>query len=261
MHNDSLKSIVIFVILCVLLIVFFISFVTYIIYKYQQKQNSFLCDMEELKSRHRNEMLQSQVEIQEQTFENISREIHDNIGQKLTLAKLYLNTLNLSTSQMTLENLHTSIALISDSISDLSDISRSLSAEVIEHNGLIKALELEVAQIKKSSLFNISLEVNGEPIFMESQKELIIFRIIQESLSNIMKHAAATMIRIVLNYKETILQMNITDNGIGFTPDQQKITGTGIANMKRRTVWLNGKCVLQSNPGAGTNINIEIPIV
>ncbi len=261
MNLNSTNNLVVFTIVCTCLILMLISFIAYIIYQYKQKQNIYHKDMEQLKAAHRNELLQSQIEIQEQTFENISREIHDNIGQKLTLAKLHLNTLDVLNAEQACLRLHDSVNMISDAISDLSDISRSLSAEVVEHNGLIKALELEVAQIKKSKLYNISLDVNGEPVFMESQSELIIFRIIQESLSNIMKHAAATMIRIVLDYKDTILQMSISDDGIGFNPDQKCITGTGIANMKRRAGWLNGTCVLKSNPGAGTNINIEIPIV
>ncbi|MFN8247831.1 MAG: histidine kinase [Ferruginibacter sp.] len=191
----------------------------------------------------------------------MSREIHDNIGQKLTLAKLHLNTLDLLSFNNAAERLQTSVSLISDAITDLSDVSRSLSAEVIANNGLIKALELEVQQMRKSRLYNISLEINGEPVFLDSHRELIVFRIIQESLSNIMKHAAATLIKIKLNYTELLLQVNISDNGKGFSVNQPSASGTGIANMKRRAGWLKGVCLLDSVPGAGTNINIEIPLI
>jgi two-component system, NarL family, sensor kinase len=260
MQSNSIQNLVIFIIICTLLILTLISFVAYIVYRYQQKQNSFYRDMEELKAKHRNEMLQSQVEIQEQTFENISREIHDNIGQKLTLAKLHLNTLTLGDRVQAASRVSDVVLMITDAISDLSDISRSLSAEIIEQSGLIKALEFEVNQLNKLSLYNINMQVVGEPVFMDAQKELILFRIVQESLNNIMKHAAASVVQIKLNYQKHMLLLGINDNGKGFSTNDPTYWGTGIANMKRRAGWLNGQCVLQSTPGCGTSITIEIPV-
>ena len=168
MRNSSTESVVIFIILCCLLIIILVSFITIIVYRYQQKQNIYNKDMEELKVVHENEMLHSQVEIQEQTFENISREIHDNIGQKLTLAKLQLNTVNLNDGKHITERLHDAVSMISEAINDLSDISRSMSSEIILNNGLIKALEFEVGQLNKSSLYRIDLVVNGNPVFFDS---------------------------------------------------------------------------------------------
>lgn len=260
MHYTTKESFIIFVVVCTLLILILVSFVTYIIYRYQLKKNIYLKEMEELKIEHETSMLQSQVEIQEQTFENISREIHDNIGQKLTLAKLQLNTVNLNDSKKTSERLHDAVSLISEAINDLSDISRSMSSEIILNNGLIKALEFEVAQLNKSSLYRIALVVNGNPVFFDSQKELVLFRIVQEALNNIMKHAAAREIRISLNYLDNTVEMQISDDGKGFVNGAGSLKGTGISNMKRRAELLNGKCTVFSIPGEGTQIKIEIPI-
>ena len=260
MRNPSTESLIFFIVVCTLLIVLLISFVTYIVYRYQQKQNAYFKDLQELKVAHENEMLQSQVEIQEQTFENISREIHDNIGQKLTLAKLHLNTLNLNDAGKAANQLDDSVAMISEAINDLSDISRSMSSEIILNNGFIKGLEFEVAQLNKSSLYKIALTVNGEPVFLEAQKELILFRIVQEALNNIMKHAIASVIDISLHYNKELVELNIDDNGKGFINGEDCRKGTGIANMKRRAEWLKGKCIVNSFPGIGTKIKIEMPI-
>ena len=94
MQDPSTQGIIIFIAGVGFLLLLFISFIVTIVYKYQQKQNAYFKDIEMLKTSHQNALLQSQLEIQEQTFQNISREIHDNIGQKLTLAKLHLNTLD-----------------------------------------------------------------------------------------------------------------------------------------------------------------------
>ncbi len=260
MFHSYAESLIIFIIVSTLLITLLISFITYIVYQYQQKQNAYYKNLEELKAVHENEKLQSQVEIQEQTFENISREIHDNIGQKLTLAKLNLNTLSLENPGQLEASLNDSIAMISEAISDLSDISRSMSSEVILNNGLIKALEFEVAQLKKSSIYHINLLVTGDPIFLEAKKELILFRIVQEALNNIMKHAFANQIELLLHYGQQEVELNITDNGNGFASNSHCIYGTGIANMKRRAELLNGLFGLASSPGTGTTITIKIPI-
>ncbi|MEO6489480.1 MAG: ATP-binding protein [Ferruginibacter sp.] len=204
-------------------------------------------------------MLQSQLEIQEQTFENISREIHDNIGQKLTLAKLHLNTLHLKDEFASSIHLDDSILMISEAINDLSDISRSMSSEIILNNGLIKGLEFEVAQLNKSSLYNIELIITGDAIFLSSQTELVLFRIVQEALNNIMKHSLASIVEIHLHYNQHKINLEINDDGKGFITSENKL-GTGISNMCRRAQLLSGKSTVSSCPGKGTQIQIEIPI-
>ncbi len=260
MRPSSTESLVIFIIVCTLLIVLLISFVTYIVYRYQQKQNKYFKDMEALKIAHADEMLQSRVEIQEQTFANISREIHDNIGQKLTLAKLHLNTLKLAEPAKARSQLDDSVVMISEAITDLSDISRSMSSENILNNGFIKALEFEVSQLNKSKLYQIELSVSGNPVFLDSKKELVLFRIVQEALNNIIKHASASIIDIRMYYHNNHVELDIDDNGKGFERDPNAIQGTGLGNMTRRAAILGGSCSVNSKTGTGTNIKIEIPI-
>ena len=259
MFNTSTQGILIFVICCTLLILLLITFITVIIYRYQQKQNAYFAAMETLKTSHENALLQSQLEMQEQTFQNISREIHDNIGQKLTLAKLHLNTLDYTDSVKTLTQVSGSVNMIGEAINDLSDISRSMSSENILSNGLIKALEFEVAQIEKSGLYDINLSVTGNTLFLDASKELVLFRIFQEALNNIIKHANASAIIIDLHYNTTILSLNIFDNGIGFSSEQNCTKGSGLTNMKKRTAMLNGQFTVNSKPNTGTNITIKIP--
>src|SRR3954468_3052481 len=127
MRNSLNDGIIVFIIICSLLILLLITFITIIVYRYQQKQNAYYKNLEELKVKYENAMLQSQLEIQEQTFQNISREIHDNIGQKLSLAKLHLNTLNIGNTKEMSSQIDDSVNMIGEAISDLSDISRSMS--------------------------------------------------------------------------------------------------------------------------------------
>ena len=253
------EFVIIFIIISVILILFLIIFITIIIYRYQQKQNAYFKDIESLKASHQNTLLQSQLEIQEQTFQNISREIHDNIGQKLSLAKLHLNTLSYADTTNTREQVNESINIISEAINDLSDLSHSLSSEIIMNNGLIKALEFEAAQMQRSGIYKIHFSISGNPVFMDANTELVLFRITQEALNNIIRHAGASLIDFHLYYNTSSLVLTIKDNGKGFNIAGSE-AGTGLLNMKKRTLLLNGKLDIISSENTGTQIKIEIPL-
>jgi len=252
------EFIIFFILISVILILILVVFITIIVYRYQQKQNAYYKDIESLKEFHQNALLQSHLEIQEQTFQNVSREIHDNIGQKLTLAKLHLNTLNYTDNGKTILQINDSVNMISEAINDLSDISRSMSSEIILNNGIIKALEFEAAQLTKSGKYKISLSTTGNPIFMDANTELVLFRIAQESLNNIVKHANASKIDIRLHYDNTILTLIINDNGKGFYAEENRF-GTGLLNIKKRANVLKGSLSISSTPDICTQIKIEMP--
>jgi signal transduction histidine kinase len=166
-----------------------------------------------------------------------------------------MNELNKASIQ-----LNDSVSIISEVINDLSDISRSMSSEILLNNGFINGLEFEVAQLNKSRMYRIKLQVTGEPVFLDSQRELVLFRIVQESLNNIVKHAAAACISIHLHFHSRVLTLKIIDDGKGFEKELYTNHGTGLANMKRRAGFLEGRLNIESKPGKGTVINIEIPL-
>lgn len=259
MFDTTTKEIIIFVVICTLLLLVLIAFITIIIYKYQQKQHAYFKNVEELKSVHKNDLLQTQIEMQEQTFQNISREIHDNIGQKLTLAKLHLNTLNPTLAGENTEKVQSAVEMIGEAIIDLSDISRSMSADLVLQNGLLKALDFEVNQLSKLGLFKIKLQVSQQTSFLDPRSELIIFRIAQEAINNILKHSSATEINISLQYSGSALIMEIKDDGVGFSPAQNR-NGTGLLNMTKRASLLGGTCTICNSEIRGACIIIKIPI-
>lgn len=260
MSEPSKENVLIFIIICSLLILLLVAFITIVVYRYQQKQNIYFKSLEQLKIIHNNEILQSQLEIQEQTFQNISREIHDNIAQKLTLAKLHLNTLPLERPGQLMKQVESSIQMIGESIIDLSDISRSMNSEILLNNGLIPALEFEVAQMEKTGAYKINLFVTGDTIFLDTKKELILFRIVQEALTNIIKHASANTINISIDYASDFVSLLISDNGKGFTNNMKQKKGIGLINMDKRTKLLNGTCEIKSAPAEGTTIKIKLPL-
>jgi signal transduction histidine kinase len=246
------------IVICSTIFLFILIYSLYSILKlYDKKSKEYLLDMDNIKLTHDKNLLTTQIEIQEQTFENISREIHDNIGQKLSLIKLNLNTLSPNQQGKDFEKINLSANLISTVISDLRDISKSLGSDNILANGLVKAIEAEVLQLSNSGKYEIALNVYGEQVFLDSKKELILYRIIQEAINNILKHADATKIFIDIHFEEKILMIKIRDDGPGFISDQNN-NGAGLKNMQRRVSIIDGKIEIISN--AGTAIIVKIPL-
>ena len=230
-----------------------------LINKFKKNKKLNKLNIENLEINYQLNLLKSQLQIQEQTFQNISREIHDNIGQKLTLAKLQINTINANEVVDLNDTLMVISNLITDSLNDLRDISRSLSSEVILNNGLIKALENEINQLNKLFNYNFKMKLTGEVLYMSAETELTLFRIIQEALTNSIKHAEATSVFLDLHFINNELLISIEDNGKGFEISVIKDLN-GLNNLKSRTQSLNGQIEINSEPLIGTTIKIKIPI-
>jgi two-component system, NarL family, sensor kinase len=258
------NDIILFVIVTTLIILFLISFITAVLFLYQKKNIVYFKELEDVKNSYEKYLLQTQLEIQEQTFLNISREIHDNIGLSLTLAKLQLNTIDYSNQLETSENIGSSVDLISKAICDLSDISKSLNSEAIKTHGLYNTLKVETEKICRSGKYTIDFMVKGNAIFLDAQKELVLYRIAQEALNNVLKHASATQIWLSLKYEVNQIIMSIRDNGNGFEKSviEKQIPGkitAGLTNMCIRANSINGFCNIESNTGYGTTIIVTVP--
>lgn len=226
---------------------------------YKKNQNRKELEIENLNRA----ILQTQLEIQEQTLKNISQEIHDNIGQALTLAKLNLNTMPAANDEQQ-QKITTTKELVSKAIVDLRDLSRSLNTDYILDMGLPKAVEYELGLISKAAAVTTNLHVNGEPFRPERQKELILFRIVQEVLNNIVKHAEAKNISAGIDYNDNNLELSITDDGKGFETEQvqqdaEAGTGLGLRNMQSRAKLIGAVFSISSADGKGTTVKIRLP--
>ena len=248
-----------FVVICTLIFVMLTLYVSTLVQRFKRNQINHKDDIDNLKTTYETAKLIAQVQVQENTFQFISREIHDNIGQKLSLAKLNLNNLVNDPNFENNSKINEIVQVLTESLNDLRDLSRSMSSEFIANNGLIKTIENEVAQLNKSQLHNFKLTITGDSIFLKQEKDVFIFRIVQESLANIIKHAEATQIHIKLHYTKKFLKVEIIDNGVGFIPSE-KSDSNGIKNITSRAKLLDGIAEFISVPGKGTIVKVKIPI-
>ena len=211
------------------------------------------------------QLLETQIELQEQSLDEIARELHDNVGLSLTLARLQLRMLQEKPGMG--NPLVESVAdIIGKAVEDLRNISSGLPADTIKAAGLYQAVQQLAEKVQRSGPHAVQVTVSGEIVFLDATKELIIFRMLQEAINNILKHAGADAIAISLFYEPSRLCIVVNDNGCGFNPWQ--IAGThlspgkhsGLRNMQARARALKGNCIIESQPGRGTRVLLYLPI-
>ena len=240
-------------------LLFSVFLIAYILI-YRKKRNRHFEEIKLINEKYRNELVQAQFEIQEQTFNNISQEIHDNVGQLLSLAKVQINIMNES-EIMSRDMLNEVKENVGKAMTDLRDIAKSLNAEHIRLLGVYTAVAAEAERINKAGISKVVVSSEGEEYIMNDQKKIILFRIIQESLQNSIKHAEASQIDILFLYHKDNVQVTVTDNGKGFDTEMpfEKNTGLGLQNIKTRAALTGGQCTIESILKEGTTIKIIIP--
>ena len=229
---------------------------------YQKKQVQYLSERKQLKADYAKEILESRLEIQEQTMKSISQEVHDNVGQVLSVAKLNLNMINANEPAPVIqEKLNDISELMRKAIQDLRDLSKSLHSDVIAEKCLLKAIENEFEILKKTGAYAITLYVEGNYYHLPEQKELILFRMFQEMIHNIIKHAKAAVIDVRITFHPQQLILRVHDNGQGFdlaAIDTGK--GLGLRNIINRSQLIGAFYFIDSRPGNGTEIKIILPV-
>lgn len=210
-------------------------------------------EKQELQSQYQQSLLRTQLEIQEQTLKTISQEIHDNVGQVLSLAKLNLNTLPNSSDPKIQDTKN----LVSKAIKDLRNLSHSLHSDVIAELGLQQSIANELKIIGNTQVFETELNVSGSSFNIDTQKEMVLFRIVQEALNNCIKYSAAKKITVSLHYQPQLFILQIQDDGKGFNAHEN--IGIGMKSMLNRAQLIGGTFNLNSVTGKGTVVTIELP--
>ncbi len=202
-------------------------------------------------------LVKATMDGQNKERKRLARELHDSIGGNLASIKLQLSS-NTSSN----ENMQTKILnQIDETYHQVRDLSHNLASKKFQNNGISTLIKEYVNNIEQGSTQKISFNPHPEEKINEIENPLKeeLFKIIQELLTNTLKHAKANQIDIYLNQYQTILQLMFEDNGIGF--NSEKIAeGIGFKNIKNRLHSLSGNMVIDSAVDRGTVINIEIPV-
>jgi signal transduction histidine kinase len=221
---------------------------------YLKRKNKLLLEKERLSIQYEQTLLRSKLEIQEQTLTNVSREIHDNIGQVLSMVRINMNTLKPGDEQEKIELMD---ELLEKAITDLRSLSHSLNTEYIRKGGWIKAVQKLFTDLERSGKYNTYLQIEETLPALGDEKPIILFRMVQEIINNILKHAGANEIGFHAVKKEDNIIIAIRDNGKGF--DTSTLSeGNGLTNLQSRAKMIDAELQISSQPGNGTKVIISV---
>jgi signal transduction histidine kinase len=239
------------IVLFTMFLVFLLGLVIIFLFLFFQKKKNFLIQKQfEEKKKFDKEINNLQVEIREETLRNISWELHDNIGQMLTLAKIQLQSV---------EN-NDKISEVKDSIGNILNevraLSKTINPEFIKQINLLEATKLEVDRFNRLNYIKSKLKVQGHIYQIPNNVEIVIFRILQEFFSNTIKHSQASNLDIEIFFNELELKILAKENGKGFDVENVNNSGIGILNIKKRAKLIGAEIELKSKINEGTELII-----
>jgi signal transduction histidine kinase len=228
----------------------------------QQRKLRHQKELIELNSQYERSLLESRLKIQEETFQAISRNLHDNIGSNISTAMLLLyRDEHVSDEEMEI-NRREALDMLDRIVDDLKNIARSLNAGYLEDIGLNEAIRHRVHQLERSRKFSIELTLDEMPRRLDRHKQVMLFYIFQESINNITRHAQAEKIGISIRYDEDKLSMAIHDNGTGMAAPGAGVhpsKGSGLINIKNHVAMIGATLHIRTEPGIGTEILVVAP--
>jgi signal transduction histidine kinase len=230
--------------------------IIFLVLIYQKRQMKYILEKRQLQNQYTEELLKTRIETQEHTLNTLSKEIHDNIGQLLNSSKILIGVAQRRLAAPE-ETLQTANETLGQAIQELRTLSKSISKDWLEQFDLIQNLQTEAARINAAN--GIRVYVTHSPtLTMPKERQLILFRMVQESFQNALKHSGARTIHIQIDQTDDYLIVTITDDGTGFDHNAAH-QGFGITNIKLRTTLLGGN-VQWKSARPGTQIRIQVPI-
>lgn len=209
------------------------------------------------------ELSRQLISAQETERRNLARELHDEIGQLLTVVKLQMRSAQNQPRDQAVESLNQTIATIDETINQVRSLSLRLRPSILDDLGLQAALEWQAEQLTERTDIRVTFDGNLGVARIPTELETVCFRVAQEAMTNIMRHAEATKVEIRLDYTGTNISMRIQDDGRGFnvtTVKPRRTGGMGLSAMRERVELVQGTLGYESEPGKGTTLTLNCPI-
>ena len=208
------------------------------------------------------QVMQATIDAQEKERKEIGKELHDNINQHLTTTRLYLEVALEKTGEgegrEMMQHAHRELTEI---IRKLRNVSQTLVPPTLGDIGLVESVEDICNSLRRTLHCEVEFSHRSfSDDHIEDNLKLMLFRIIQEQLNNIVKHAAATKIHINLRADAELIELDIEDNGRGFEPGNQPRKGLGFTNIANRAGLFNGQVEIDAAPGRGCRLSVRIPL-
>ncbi|MCF0058974.1 sensor histidine kinase [Dyadobacter sp. CY356] len=264
-NSDGLTWAILIATLAMLMMAFFV--ILFVMF-YQKRQLHQEKKLHEIEKDYQRLLLDTALNSEETERRRIAQDLHDDIGTMLSLTKLSLNQLSKLVTESGIKEdqiMRKSQALVEETILHVRRITRDLVPTTLERFGLSAAIEEFINKLENSKNLKISFISNTEEAPRQSQKtELTIYRITQELVNNSIKHSQCSKIEINLHINSKIIELQVTDNGIGFDPDalrNNNLTGLGLLGIESRLAIVDGTINYEKPKMGGSKAFAIVPVV
>jgi two-component system NarL family sensor kinase len=241
-----------------LLLGLLMTFILYFIFLYQRQRQQFDWERQQFQQA----LVQTQMEIREQTLNQMAQELHDNLGQIASLTKMKLGLVSAQVADSDRLLVDDSKDLLKRLITDIKSMSTTLNSERLQTLGLVNAIRKDFEMISRSAQVKTELKSQKENYGLPAESEIFLYRISQELINNTMKHSGATEVRLTFEMQDDKLLVSYVDNGRGFDISALSSNGggEGLVNMRNRCRMIKASLDIKTTPGAGLKVKITVPI-
>jgi two-component system, NarL family, sensor kinase len=245
----------------IVLLFFGVLFLVMLAY-YNHRRRQTAREKQAMRAAFEQQLMQARLEIQEQAFTYLAEELHDNVGQLLSLAGIQLSSFS-EDEEVDFPLLYAARENVNRALLDLRSLAKGFHAGHLRSFNIRHAVDEEVQRISRARAFSVSVTSEGPEQRIGGDKQLILFRIIQECLQNCLKHARASNVNIGFVWQPSHLRVRVRDDGQGFDADHLLATddggGLGLHSIRNRAQLTGGSSDIFSRPGEGTTVTVQIP--
>lgn len=253
-EEAELLIITLSVVFLTLLIILFVVF-----FYFQKKKTAFLIEKMETELHFQSELVKSRIEIKDQTLSEISKELHDNIAQILSVAIMQVNMYLTENKNVSKKELNDLKEVLAKSLDEIRILSRVINRDSFSNLNFKEAIELDFERIRKLKKIQCIFTITGDIPEINKEHELIIYRIFQEAIHNVLRHSHSESIEMRMECNADKYKVKLLDSGVGFDV-HHKNGGSGLTNMKLRSKLIGANFKINSN-AEGTSIELNYPII
>jgi two-component system sensor histidine kinase UhpB len=199
------------------------------------------------------------LRAQEEERRRLARDLHDEVNQALTAILLRLEALSQAAPPALTEELSELKRLVNQAMNELLQLARQLRPTALDDHGLLPAMASQVRRFAAQTGIKADLNASGEDSRLQPDEEIAVFRIAQEALANVARHAGASRVQVDFRAGDGGLSLTVSDDGRGFEPGRPNGRGLGLGGMAERARLVGGELTIESQPGGGTELSLRVP--
>jgi two-component system sensor histidine kinase UhpB len=199
------------------------------------------------------------LRAQEEERRRLARDLHDEVNQALTAILLRLEALSQAAPPELSEELSELKRLVNQAMNELLQLARQLRPTALDDHGLLPAMASQVRRFAAQTGIKADLNASGPEARLQPDEEIAVYRIAQEALANIARHADASQVKVDLRAGGDGVELTVRDDGKGFYPDGPTGNGLGLGGMAERARLVGGELTIESRPGSGTELCLKVP--